>query len=335
MTNREGEPVCTARTMENKLIEVKNLSISFGNGSRNTRVVRGVDLSLDTGEIVGILGESGSGKTVSASSIMMLLDGEQGKIDTGEILFRGKDMVSAPTKDLDAMRGKSIAYVFQNPSQALNPYKRIGRQLLDTLKTHKLPCSMEKVIQVMLEVGLAEAKTIFEMYPFQLSGGQNQRVMIAQGILCQPDLLIADEPTSAIDASLKKRILDLFVQINRKYNMAIMIITHDFDVAEYLCERLLIMYGGLVVEEGTIDKILEHPLHPYTRELIQCARSLDGAEKTLYTLDGAPPTPAEFKDECPFYPRCKFKTRECLERIPAMVESQDRKVRCVRRWSHE
>jgi peptide/nickel transport system ATP-binding protein len=321
--------------MDKKLIEVKNLTVSFGNGKRNIRVVRGVDLCLGTGEIVGILGESGSGKTVSASSIMRLLDEEQGKIDSGEILFRGKDLARATAKDLDAIRGKRIAYVFQNPSQALNPYKRIGRQLTDTLKTHKLPYSKGIVIQVMLEVGLREAKTMFDMYPFQLSGGQNQRVMIAQGILCQPDLLIADEPTSAIDASLKKRILDLFVQINRKYHMAIMIITHDFDVAKYLCERLLIMYGGLVVEEGTLDEILEHPLHPYTRELIRCASSLDGVEKTLYTLDGAPPTPGEFKDECPFYPRCKYKTKECLEAIPDMVEAHGRKVRCVRRWDYE
>ncbi len=184
----------------------------------------------------------------------------------------------------------------------------------------------------MIEVGLTDVETVYDMFPFQLSGGQNQRIMICQSILCKPDLLIADEPTSSIDAMLRKKILKLLKEINKKYNMAIIFITHDFDVAKYLCDRLIIMYGGLVVEEGSIKDIFVNPMHPYTEELIKCAGSLDSREEYLYSLDGSPPIPAEFKNECPFYDRCKYRVKSCSVEIPKIIETKLGKTRCPVRF---
>jgi len=206
-----------------KLLSVENLKVSFYTGESGNRknpgegkiqIIRGFDIELDPGEIVGILGESGSGKTVSSSMILQLIEKDEGTIDSGTINFKGTDLVLADEKTLQKIRGKKIAYVFQDPSLALNPYKKIGRQLTDVLKIHQLPCSRQLIVEALEEAGISEAETVYEMYPFQLSGGQNQRIMICQSILCQPELLIADEPTSAIDASLRKKILDLLIKIN-------------------------------------------------------------------------------------------------------------------------
>lgn len=315
--------------MDNKLIEIKNLKISFNHEKGSIQVVRGFDLIMDDGEIVGILGESGSGKTVSATSILRLED-EAGTIDSGSVFFQGRNLLELREKEYREIRGNRISYVFQNASSALNPYKKIGLQLIEVLKNHKLPFSKSIVLDSLREVGIEEVDTIYDMYPFQLSGGQNQRIMIAQGIISKPDLLIADEPASSIDASLRKTVLDLLKKINQKSGMAIILITHDFDVAYYLCERLVIMYGGLVMEEGFVRDIFEKPLHPYTGELIESARSLKRGDSTVYTLEGMAPTPFQFKDECPFFSRCKVASTECLLEIPKIIELGTRKVRCIR-----
>jgi len=319
-----------------KLLSVENLRVSFYTGKRNKtgegkiQIIRGFDIELDPGEIVGILGESGSGKTVSSSMIMQLIEKDEGTIDSGAICFKGTDLVQADEKTLQKIRGRKIAYVFQDPSLALNPYKTIGRQLTDVLRTHQLPCSRQTIVRALEEAGISDAETVYEMYPFQLSGGQNQRIMICQSILCQPELLIADEPTSAIDASLRKKILDLLITINTTYHMAVILITHDFDIARYVCSRLVIMYGGLVVEEGSLEDILREPLHPYTRELIACASSLDQHDQLLYTLEGTPITPYDFRDQCPFYARCSRRIAACDTAIPKILTLGKRKVRCIR-----
>ncbi len=224
---------------------------------------------------------------------------------------------------------KRIAYIFQNPSQALNPYKRIGKQLESVLKAHRQPYSYPLICEALKEVGIDSPDTVYNMYPFQLSGGQNQRIMIALCILSKPDILIADEPTSSIDASLRKRILDLLIKVNKKYQMSIILITHDFDVAKYLCERIHIMYGGLIVEEGILKEVFHKPLHPYTNELIKCARSLDLGDENIYSLEGSPITPNEFRYECPFYLRCDKRMEKCLTKIPPIYTIESRKVRCM------
>ncbi|MBN2558142.1 MAG: ABC transporter ATP-binding protein [Clostridia bacterium] len=331
MKGRKGKTAGTYGYNDRMLLDVRDLRVSLINGKTSVPVIRGFDLSLENGAILGILGESGSGKTVSASMIMRLFEKEEGTIDQGKIIFKGRDLASAKEKELRNIRGREISFVFQNPSQALNPYKKIGRQLADTLKTHGLPYKRQIIEKALLEAGIPDPGTVYGMYPYQLSSGQNQRIMICQGIICKPDLLIADEPTSSIDASLRKRILDLFTQINLKYGMSIIFITHDFDIARFLCGRLVIMYGGMVVEEGGIDEIFRNPLHPYTEELIKCSQSLDRNEDRLYTLDGTPLVPSDFKDECPFYERCRFRCPECKSGIPAMLERDKRKARCLAR----
>lgn len=312
------------------VLEVSNLKVSFDNEHTKVQVVRGFDLTLERGDIVGIVGESGSGKTVSASSIIKLIDEDVGYIDSGEVLFEGIDLMTLSEKEMKGIRGNSISYVFQNPSVALNPYKRIGKQLKSVLSVHRLPAFKDDIIQVLKDVGIQGANQVYDMYPYQLSGGINQRVMIAQCILCKPKLLIADEPTSSIDASVQKKVLELLKDINEKYETSIILITHDFDVAKYICHKIVIMYGGLVVEEGLVDEVFNDPLHPYTSELIQCAKALDHVDETLYTLEGSPPTTFELTDQCPFYPRCKFRSIVCLEKIPDNVNIKNRKVRCNR-----
>jgi len=315
--------------MAENILTVNNLKVSFHYQNEKLQVIRGFDLTMNKGDIVGLVGESGSGKTVSSSTIIRLIDDEDIIIDSGEILFRGTDLIKAKEKHVRNIRGRKISYIFQNPTQALHPYKRVGKQLEKTLKIHGLPYKKQIIIDALKDVGLSDAETIYNRYPFQLSGGQNQRIMIAQCIICKPDILIADEPTSAIDASLKKRVLDLLKDINKKYGMSIILITHDFGVAKYLCSRLLIMYGGLVVEEGKLNDVFKSPLHPYTDALIKCSTSLEDNDDSLYTIEGTPLTPYDFKNECPFHYRCERANPECLKAIPNIKTIGTRKVRCV------
>ena len=261
--------------MKNALLNIEKLKISFYQDHRLQQVVNGIDFYINKGEILGVLGESGSGKTVSASSILQLNDSQSCSIDSGEIHFKGENLLLYNEKNLNHVRGKKIAYIFQNPAQALNPYIKVGKQLTRVLKGSSSKKNYQIVSDVLLEVGIQQPDLVYNMYPFQLSGGQNQRIMIALCILLKPELLIADEPTSSIDASLRRKILDLLLHINRKYHMSILLITHDFDVARYMCHRLIIMQKGNIVEEGEVDQIVHYPKHEYTQKLIACTKDLD------------------------------------------------------------
>lgn len=312
----------------NSLLKISNLEVSLGTKYNPVKIIRGFDLYLEKGEIVGVLGESGSGKTVSSRMIAGLFEKDESSMDSGEILFKGKNLSTLGEKEMNLIRGREIAYVFQDPAMSLNPYKKVGKQLRDFLESHGIEHDETLLINTLNEVGINRPETVLEMFPFQLSGGQNQRIMICQAILGKPDLLIADEPTSSIDAMLRKRILDLLKVINERYGMAIILITHDFDVAKYICDKLAIMYGGLLVEFGPMDRILGNPMHPYTDELIKCASSLDSGDRKLYSLDGSPLVPSDFKDECPFYERCKYRQDSCLDGIPGMMEIPGGGTRC-------
>ncbi|MBF9014025.1 MULTISPECIES: ABC transporter ATP-binding protein [unclassified Oceanispirochaeta] len=314
--------------MQNDLLQIKNLKVSFRNDDKSLQVIRGVDTRLSKGKITGVLGESGSGKTVSFSSILGLLPSVSGHIDEGEVLFHGKNLLELSEKELRTLRGRSISYIFQNPALALNPYKSIGRQMTEMLRIHRISGTRSLILETLENVGLEDPELIFDMYPYQLSGGQSQRILIAMGIILKPELLIADEPTSSIDSSLRKKILDLFKSINRRSNMSILVITHDFDIVEYLCHNLIIMYGGLVLEEGSVEEILHNPLHPYTKELISCTRSLNSNDSKLYSLPGSPLNPHDFSNCCPFYDRCSSSQEICSTGIPQMVEIGERRVRC-------
>lgn len=310
------------------MLKINNLEVSLNNGKKPVKIIRGFDLSLEKGEIVGIIGESGSGKTVASRMIAGLFEKDESSLDAGNIIFKGRNLSELDENEMNRIRGREISYVFQNPAMSLNPYKKIGKQLGDFLDTHSIEYSKDSILTALKEVGINRPETVLEMYPFQLSGGQNQRIMICQAILGKPDLLIADEPTTSIDAMLRKKVLDIFIDINKKYGMAIILITHDFDVAKYICDKLVIMYGGLVVEQGPLNRLLENPMHPYTAELIQCVSSLDSCESRLYSLEGSPLAPAYFRDECPFYGRCKYREASCKNRIPDVIEISGGSTRC-------
>jgi len=316
------------------LLKINNLEVSLIKGKKPVKIIRGFDLSLEKGEIVGVIGESGSGKTVSSRMIAGLFEKDESSLDAGNIIFKGKNLSELDEKEMNRIRGREISYVFQNPAKSLNPYKKIGKQLGDFLDTHSIEYSRDSILKTLEEVGISRPETVLEMYPFQLSGGQNQRILICQAILGKPDLLIADEPTTAIDAMLRKKVLDILIEINKKYGMAIILITHDFDVAKYICDKLVIMYGGLVVEQGPLKRLLKKPMHPYTDELIKCASSLDSRESRLYCLDGSPLVPSHFKDECPFYERCKYRKASCSDRIPDVIEISGVSTRCPVAPSH-
>lgn len=315
--------------MNEELLQINNLRVSFLQGDQRLEVIRGFDTAISKGRILGILGESGSGKTVSFSSILGLIDEAAGQVEDGEALFGGKNLLTMSERELREIRGSRISYIFQSPAQALNPSISVGRQMAAFLRAHGVAPSKQFILKTLEDVGISDPETVFGMYPFQLSGGQNQRIVIAFGILLQPEIMIADEPTSSIDSSLRRKILDLFRKINDETGMAIIVITHDFDVVKYLCDRVLVMNGGLLMEEGSVDDVLINPLHPYTDELIRCTRSLKSGGDKLYSLEGRPPSPTEFRDECPFAARCRDAREECRKSIPEVVISGDRKVRCL------
>lgn len=313
----------------NTVLDISNLKVSFRNDNSFVQVLRGVDVKLTRGEILGILGESGSGKTVTASSLLRLIDDGSCRIDFGSILFDNMELTKVSEKDMRGIRGKRISYIFQDASAVLNPYKRVGKQLKEVLKIHEESFTKEKIILGMKQAGIDNAEIIYNMYPWQLSGGLCQRVVIAMSTLCSPEIIIADEPTTAIDASLQKKVLELLRDINRNSKSSIILITHDFDVVRYICQRVVVMYGGLVMEEGITEEVLNDPVHPYTKGLINCVQSINANDEELFSLVGKAPSPQEFRDQCPFYERCGSRIGECESGIPDIRTIGNRKVRCV------
>jgi len=316
--------------MSDVLVSISDLRVSFRTPRGRLQVVRGVDVELHGGGITGVLGESGSGKTVTLNALLRVFDRETGVIDSGSAVYRGRDLLALTEPELRGIRGRCISYVFQNPAQAMNPYLSVGRQMRLAGRVHGRHHDRETVLGTLRDVGIDHPELVHDMYPFELSGGLNQRVMVALAIVLRPEVLIADEPTSFIDATLRRRILDLFMEINTRSGTTVVIVTHDFDVARLACDRLVIMYGGLVMEEGSTPEILDDPLHPYTRALISCTESLDSNDGVLYSLPGVPLAPHEFADECPFAARCADVRDACRERIPPTVTIGSRRVRCVR-----
>jgi len=312
------------------ILSVKNLKVSFKMSDGFLPIVRGFDLDVEEGGLIGIVGESGSGKTVSVRSILGLLNSRISEIQADRLEFRGRDLQTADEREVRSIRGRKIAYVFQDPGKTLNPRIPVGKQIEQTLKCHGVDQPRERALGAMSSVGLDRPGEIYRRLPSQLSGGQCQRVMIAQAVALEPDLIIADEPTSSVDAGLQQTILDLFAGLNRETGTAVVIISHDFDVVRYLCRNAVVMYGGLVMETGKIGAVLDSPAHPYSRELIRCTESLAGFESPLYSLPGRPPTPREFGGRCPFNERCTDRTEECTKGVPDYVDIDDRRVRCVR-----
>ena len=269
------------------LLDVKNLEISFRSRGVRTLAVKGIDFSVGENESVAIVGESGSGKTVSAMSLARLLPPPPTCETKGEILFEGKNIASMDDAELRKIRGRRIAYIFQEPSTSLNPVFTVGFQIAEAIKLHfpEEKNVREKVVESLAEVGIREPEKRYDAYPYELSGGMRQRVMIAMALACKPQLLVADEPTTALDVTIQKQIIDLLKSVRQKRKNSLLLITHNFGIIPQLCERVIVMFRGEIVERGTCEQVLRNPRHPYTRALINCVPRLGNRSKKLEPID--------------------------------------------------
>lgn len=311
--------------MSRRILELKDVKTSFYTHLGEVQAVRGVSFTLDKGEALGIVGESGSGKSVTSMSIMKLVQ-YPGKVKEGQILFKGEDLVPKNKKEMMSIRGNEIAMIFQDPMTSLNPVYTIGDQIMEaTIKHQGLSKSeaREKAIEMLKLVGIPSPEKRVDNYPHEFSGGMRQRAMIAIALSCQPDLLIADEPTTALDVTIQAQILELMKDIKEKLDTAIILITHDLGVVADVCSRIIVMYGGLIMEEGTAEEIFYTPKHPYTMGLLKSIPRLDLAEKQrLVPIPGTPPDLLKPPVGCPFASRCPYAMNICIETMPEYTVSE-------------
>jgi oligopeptide transport system ATP-binding protein len=309
--------------MSKTLLEVENLQTEFS----GKKAVKGVSFSIDEGEVLGIVGESGSGKSVSALSIMRLIE-RPGEISDGKVIFHdeGKeiDLLKLSEKELEKILGNRISMIFQDPMTSLNPVLSIGYQLAETLRVHRGSSKKEakaEAVNLLKRVGIVNASERINHYPHEFSGGMRQRVMIAMAIACQPKLLIADEPTTALDVTIQAQIINLLRQLKREFGMSIIIITHDLGVVAQIADRIAVMYAGRIVENAPVKTIFEHPQHPYTKALIASIPRLHEQPERLQTIEGAPPRiQTEEPHGCAFQPRCAYSQNVCIEKRPELDE---------------
>jgi len=316
------------------VLDVRNLRTSFITSDGEVPAVDDVSFSVHKGEILGIVGESGCGKSVTSLSIMKLIPQPPGKIVGGKILLNGEDLVHATEKRMREIRGNEIAMIFQEPMTSLNPLFTIGQQLTEALKIHKKlgkKAAQQQSIEMLKLVGLPRAEQIMNEYPHQLSGGMRQRVMIAMALSCHPRVLIADEPTTALDVTIQAQILTLMKDLNEKLDTAIIMITHDLGVVAEVCQRVIVMYAGKVVEEGLVKDIFKDPKHPYTMGLLKSIPDIRAKQERLYSIPGNVPKPGSIKSGCRFAARCEFAMDRCLSENPELYETgkPGHSVRCL------
>ena len=308
------------------MLEVKNLKTHFKTQDGVVKAVDGVSFSLEPGEILGIVGESGSGKSVTALSIMQLNPRPQAQYPEGEILFEGQDLLKVPEKRMQQIRGNDIAMIFQDPMTSLNPVFTVGNQIREAIRIHQDLSKSEangKTVQVLTDVGIANPEQRAKEYPHQFSGGMRQRAMIAMALSCNPKVLIADEPTTALDVTIQAQILELMVGLQEKYGTAIVMITHDLGVVSQLADKVMVMYAGRAVEHATTDDVFYDPLMPYSWSLLRSLPRLDTAgEVRLLPIRGTPPSLIFLPEGCNFNPRCPFVKDECLRIDPALEEKK-------------
>ena len=313
--------------MSEPLLEIKNLVTGFETESGLLKAVDGVSFTVPKGSCVGIVGESGCGKSVTAMSIVRLLPQPMGKILDGEILFQGRDLVQAKETDMHGIRGRHIGVIFQEPMTALNPVHSIGRQIGESLMLHRGLNAREArdaAIQLLQRVRIPAPEQRVDEFPHQLSGGMRQRVVIAIALACEPKLLIADEPTTALDVTIQAQILELMNDLRHKLGMSIIMITHDLGVVAQMCEKIAVMYAGHIVEYGTTDEIFYNPQHEYTKGLINSIPKLNAEEKErLVPIEGQPVDLLNPPAGCPFAPRCKSCMKVCLNKMPPKTELSD------------
>ncbi|WIV11613.1 ABC transporter ATP-binding protein [Proteiniborus sp. MB09-C3] len=314
--------------MDNNILEIKNLHVHYITEDETVKAVNGVNLSLKQGESLGLVGETGAGKTTTALSIMQLVPYPPGVITDGEILFEGKNLIYNTDKENQQMRGYGISMIFQDPMTSLNPIMTIGEQLVEVVLAHKKVSKEEakkQVIELLKIVGVKEDR--FNDYPHQFSGGMKQRVVITMALLCNPKLLIADEPTTALDVTIQAQVLDIIHDLQRKYNMSMILITHDLGVVAETCDKVAIMYAGEIVETGTIEEVYTNAKHPYTRGLFESIPKLDEDSEKLIPIPGSTPNAAALPTGCYFHPRCKHRQEIC-EKVSPPVKGQSHLYKC-------
>lgn len=320
---------------EENILEVKNLSTTFRTERGLMKAVDGVSFHVKKGEILGVVGESGCGKSVTSQSVMRLFDEKRTASYTGEIILDGEQILEKKSKEMREIRGRDVAMVFQDALSSLNPVLRVGDQIVETLRIHQKMNkkeAREHALEMLKLVGIPAPEDRLDQYPHELSGGMRQRVMIAIALACQPKLLIADEPTTALDVTIQAQIMDLIVDLNKKLNMGVILITHDLAVVAETCSRVVVMYLGQIVEEADVNDIFDNPMHPYTDGLIRSIPKLNGNRtERLYMIEGMVPLLSQIPQGCRFAPRCPYATEKCRNHMPELkAVSGTQKVRCHR-----
>ena len=319
--------------MEKKVIEVENLSTVFRPKKEKIRAIDGVSFSVCQGEMVGIVGESGCGKSVTSQSIMRLYDEKEEAAYSGSVKFEGRDLMQIPYKEMDQVRGNQIAMIFQDALSSLNPVYTVGDQVMEAILIHQnvdKKTAWAKAVDMLTRVRISEPEKRMKQYPHELSGGMRQRVMIAIALCCEPKLLIADEPTTALDVTVQAQIMDLMQELKEAQNMGVILITHDMAVVAENCDRVIVMYLGQMVEEADVVEIFEHPMHPYTIGLIRSIPQMTTDPKEeLYMIEGSLPLLTQIEKGCRFASRCPHATDKCREEEPEWREiSNGHSVRC-------
>jgi oligopeptide/dipeptide ABC transporter ATP-binding protein len=306
--------------MNDTILQVRDLRIDFDGDDGAVRAVDGVSFSMQRGEILGLVGESGAGKTLTSEAILRLIRCPPGHI-SGAILYRGRDLLQLGESELADLRGKEIAMIFQNPTSSLNPVFRVGEQLLETMALHfpeRRRRLWQRAIDILIRVGISSAERRAQDYPHQFSGGMCQRAMIGMGIACTPSLLIADEPTTALDVTIQAQILALIRQLAAELGMAVLLVSHDLGIISQMCHRVIIMYAGKIVEEAPMATIFHAPSHPYTQGLIACIPRLDDVPARLGSIAGVMPGLRDMPSGCRFHPRCPIAEPRCAVEVPEL-----------------
>jgi oligopeptide transport system ATP-binding protein len=316
-----------------RLLEIKDLSTHFFTYAGVVKAVNGVSFTLDSKETLGIVGESGSGKTVAALSLLRLVPDPPGKIVEGSLLLGGRDLCKMSDEEIRQVRGNDIAMIFQDPMTSLNPVVKVGKQIAEAITLHQDKSKGEAwkmAADLLARVGIPDAEKRVEQYPFEFSGGMRQRAMIAMAISCNPDILIADEPTTALDVTIQAQIIDVVREMQATYESGVILITHDLGVVAEIADKVMVMYGGRTVEYGGIDEIFYNPHHPYTWGLLGSLPRLDEVEKTRLTpIKGQPPDLISLPEGCPFAARCSYVRAECRDNWPALeIVSSEHGVNC-------
>lgn len=321
-----------AASSRTPLLEVRNLKVYFPIDEGVVKAVDDVSFTIHEGETLGIVGESGSGKSVTALTVMRIL-ASNGRIMGGQILFRGRDLLTLPEKEMQRIRGNEIAMIFQDPMTCLNPVLSVGDQLSEAIILHqkvKKKEAWERATEMLRRVRIPLPDERMKQFPFELSGGMRQRVMIAMALSCNPSLLIADEPTTALDVTIQAQILELIAELQQEFNMAVQMITHDLGVVAEICDRVVVMYAGRVAETGMTQEIFRQPKHPYTEGLLACLPRLDEKRSRLHPIEGQPPNLAKLPPGCPFVLRCPKRFPECIDAKPPLYQvSESQSSACL------